>query len=119
MEKFAFKLKRLKADLRTWSKSEVKDLFQEIQDLEDKLIIKERRFKDNTNPKNRSAMSKTQADSNLALSNEEKFWFQKAKSQWISVGVKNTKFYFSQVNQHRRNQWIHSINHEVTLAAIL
>ncbi|XP_019181398.1 PREDICTED: uncharacterized protein LOC109176423 [Ipomoea nil] len=109
MRALAFKLKRLKTDLKHWNKNTFGNIFDRIQSLEMRVSEAERVYEDRPAEDTRTALHALQADLLLALKQEECFWKQKTRARWLREGDANTKFFHSVVKEKHRRQRISAV----------
>ena len=50
-----------------------------------------------------------QEDYNNVLLQEELFWFQKSREQWVRLGDRNTRFFHMQTVMRRKRNKIHGL----------
>ena len=106
MYQFQQKLRKLKAKLRTWNKEEFGDTFQENKILKDKLEEIQREGMDNgytDDLKHKEQVLLVQLSDRERQ--EENYWKQKSRNQWLQEGERNIKlFHHTVVHNHQREK---------------
>lgn len=74
MKCFALNLKRLNEKLKEWNDTHIKNIFQNVKELEDEMLIREYAFENNNSVKIISETQECKAKLNQALMMEEIFW---------------------------------------------
>ncbi|CAN0905945.1 hypothetical protein LINGRAHAP2_LOCUS23943 [Linum grandiflorum] len=100
------KLMSLQSRLRTWSKSNIRNGEKEIKRIKERIkVIQEAVRTDANFEEERKLKCKLEQVSR----SEEKYWSQKAKVNWLSLGDENTKFFHSSTIQRSVRNRITSI----------
>lgn len=102
-----YRLKHIKGKLKEWSKKEFGNIFKAKGDVEKKLkeINHILMIEGYTDERKEMETSLQQEWDNRCLQ-EEIFWRQKSRVQWIKEGERNTKFFHRSTIAHRNNNRI-------------
>ncbi|XP_020675110.2 uncharacterized protein LOC110094257 [Dendrobium catenatum] len=112
MHRLWAKLSRLKQLLRWWNKHVFKNIFENIKEAEEKVLIADNLFLEIPSSENMANLD----NSKLLLFNlqnqEEIFWKQKASNSILLEGDRNTSFLHALVNKNRIKSYIHKLTDE-------
>ncbi|KZV50954.1 hypothetical protein F511_44900 [Dorcoceras hygrometricum] len=109
LDRFAIKLKRLKAHLKWWNRDVFGNIFDNLKRLNEEVNQKEIEFDYEATAARRTALNLAQANLAKALHMEEAYWKQKASIRWTVEGERNTKLFHNVVNKKRNTNRIHRI----------
>ncbi|XP_071906094.1 uncharacterized protein [Coffea arabica] len=112
MYRLAFKLKRLKACLRHWSKQHFGNIFQAVRQNEFEVQQKEILFEAAPTDETRADLHRAKASLLQSLRVEEDYWRQKARLCWLKDGDSNTRYFHASVRKKRSKLAIHRIKDE-------
>eukprot|EP00253_Pinus_taeda_P001536 PITA_01536 len=98
------KLKHIKSHLKVWNKNEFGDIFKAKRETELKLIIT-----DGFTEERQKLTDALQEEWENRCLQEEIFWRQKSRIQWIKEGERNTKFFHKTTIAHRPHNIITKI----------
>ncbi|KAI0519460.1 hypothetical protein KFK09_006908 [Dendrobium nobile] len=109
MNRLWSKLSRLKQMLRWWNKHVFKNLFDNIKEAEEKVLIADNLYLDNTSAENLANLDHCKLSLFNLQNQEEIFWKQKASNAILVEGDRNTSFFHALVNKNRIRSYIHKI----------
>ncbi|KAI0494209.1 hypothetical protein KFK09_024340 [Dendrobium nobile] len=109
MNRLWSKLSRLKQMLRWWNKHVFKNLFDNIKEAEEKVLIADNLYLDNTSAENLANLDHCKLSLFNLQNQEEIFWKQKASNAILVEGDRNTSFFHALVNKNRIKSYIHKI----------
>ncbi|KAG6538374.1 hypothetical protein ZIOFF_003490 [Zingiber officinale] len=101
LQKFQFKLKRLKTHLKWWNVEVFGNIFENVKKAEEDFELAEKAFDRSPTMENKIYMAKCQASLFHILDMEEMFWKQKAAMKWFGESERNTKFFHNLVRKRR------------------
>ncbi|MQM07829.1 hypothetical protein Taro_040675 [Colocasia esculenta] len=103
--KLQSKLKSLKPVLKSWNFVTFGNVHNESKAAEEEMRAAEIAFDSSPSLSNRNRLHLAQAHVKSAQRCEDTFWCQKARTQWLDNGDKNTAFYHAVVqgNRHRNH----------------
>jgi hypothetical protein len=102
------KLKTCKRDLLAWQKSKTQPASRTIQALQERLGDLQGQEGNGEN----GEMKQIRDELQLLLDKENIHWQQRAKTDWLKFGDRNTKIYHACANARRQGNFIHSIYDE-------
>lgn len=102
MYRVAYKIKRCRMALIQWSKHIGNNSAVKIQKIKEDMEVLSNRGQQ----RDWEAWDKLKAQLDIAYKEEEMFWSQKARVQWLAEGDKNTKFFHASVMQRRQSNRI-------------
>ncbi|KAI0492077.1 hypothetical protein KFK09_026342 [Dendrobium nobile] len=103
------KLSRLKQLLRWWNKHIFKNIFENIKEAEDKVLLADNLFLENPSSDNVSNLYNSKLFLFNLQNQEEIFWKQKASNSILLEGDRNTSFFHALVNKNRIKSYIHKL----------
>ncbi|XP_071940747.1 uncharacterized protein [Coffea arabica] len=109
MYRLAFKLKRMKACLRHWSRQHFGNIFQAVRQNEFEVQQKEILFEAAPTDEARAELHRTKGILLHSLRVEEDYWRQKARLRWLKDGDCNTRYFHASVREKRSKLAIHRI----------
>ncbi|XP_019157169.1 PREDICTED: uncharacterized protein LOC109153759 [Ipomoea nil] len=109
MYRFATKLKKTKRVLKNWNWEVFGNIFEKVKLLEERVRVCEEVLQGCVSEGNMLEYKKAQAELQKQVRIEEGFWQQKAHSQWVVDGERNSKYFHGIVRERRRKQFIHKI----------
>nr|XP_027090446.1 uncharacterized protein LOC113711482 [Coffea arabica] len=109
MYRLAFKLKRLKACLRHWSRQHFGNIFQAVRQNEFEVQQKEILFEAAPTDEARAELHRAKGILLRSLRVEEDYWRQKARLRWLKDGDCNTRYFHASVREKRSKLAIHRI----------
>ncbi|KAI0498937.1 hypothetical protein KFK09_019835 [Dendrobium nobile] len=109
MNRLWSKLSRLKQMFRWWNKHVFKNLFDNIKEAEEKVLIADNLYLDNTSAENLANLDHCKLSLFNLQNQEEIFWKQKASNVILVEGDRNTSFFHALVNKNRIKSYIHKI----------
>ncbi|XP_071940756.1 uncharacterized protein [Coffea arabica] len=109
MYRLAFKLKRLKACLRQWSREHFGDIFQVVRQHEVEVQQKEVIYETHQTEETRAELHRAQGRLLHSLRIQEDYWRQKARLRWVSDEDSNTQYFHAFVREKRSKLVIHRI----------
>ncbi|XP_071925054.1 uncharacterized protein [Coffea arabica] len=112
MYRLAFKLKRMQACLRHWSKQHFGNIFQAVRQNEFEVQQKEILFEATPTDEARAELHRAKACLLQSLRVEEDYWHQKARLRWLKDGDSNTRYFHASVREKRSKLAIHRIKDE-------
>lgn len=93
MDILALNLKRLRGRLKWWNKHVFGNIYQNLRNLEDKMIELENCLQEGWDQENLVELNKTKAEYRRAQYQEDNFWKQKSRVKWLQEGDANTAFF--------------------------
>ncbi|PKA62859.1 putative mitochondrial protein [Apostasia shenzhenica] len=87
--------------LKKWSKKEVGDLLAKTKDLDQTIL--------SLQSKEAASLLQLVANYNTTMARAETWWWQRAKTQWLTKGDRNTSFFHRVAIGKKRQNWIHAI----------
>ncbi|KAG6476888.1 hypothetical protein ZIOFF_066136 [Zingiber officinale] len=109
LQKFQFKLKRLKTHLKWWNVEVFGNIFENVKKAEEVFESAEKAFDSSPTLENKIYMAKCQASLFHILDMEEMFWKQKVAVKWFGEGERNTKLFHNLVRKRRMTSRIFRI----------
>eukprot|EP00253_Pinus_taeda_P005056 PITA_05056 len=109
----ASKLKHIKLRLKDWNKNEFGNIFEEKKAIENKLqVLNQTLIKDGFDKVSNDKATKFQQDWENLCKEEEIFWRQKPRVQWLKERERNTIFFHRSTLANRAHNRISSIKDE-------
>ena len=110
MFRVARKLRNVKRMIKVWNKTDFGHIFQEKEDLSDKLTsIQDNIQQEGYTDLNREVELSILSNLHNIISKEEKFYKQRSKINWLKEGDQNTIFFYLSNLKHRENNRISRI----------
>ncbi|XP_019151079.1 PREDICTED: uncharacterized protein LOC109147875 [Ipomoea nil] len=109
MYTFVTKLKRVKEVLKKWNWEVFGNIFEKVRELEGMVREVEEKLQEEPTDERVMEFKLLQARLQKQIRIEDKFWQQKAHSQWVVEGERNSKYFQGLVRERRVKQVIHKI----------
>ncbi|XP_019166530.1 PREDICTED: uncharacterized protein LOC109162265 [Ipomoea nil] len=109
MYTFMTKLKRVKEVLKKWNWETFGNIFKKVEELEGKMRELEEKLQERPTDETLLEYKRVQALLQRQVRMEESYWQQKAHSQWVVEGERNSKYFQGLVRERRSRQIIHKI----------
>lgn len=106
------KLKRLSHCLSNWSRESIGNVFDKVDELENKIADMEAIYEQDGNDTNRIKLHWLYAEKIKWMNMQTSILRQKAKINWEEEGDSNTKYFHSVMRQRRKKAYIHRIKNE-------
>ncbi|XP_020681918.2 uncharacterized protein LOC110099174 [Dendrobium catenatum] len=103
------KLSRLKQLSRWWNKHVFKNIFENIKEAENKVLLADRLFLEDPYSENLSNLDNSKLHLFNLQNQEEIFWKRKASNSILLEGDSNTSFFHALVNKNRIKSYIHKL----------
>lgn len=100
------KIQAVLHQLSNWGKGKFGSIPQKIRQLQDQLMQLKNKIPD---AKVKSQIKEIETNLNDVLLQEEVWWAQRAKTQWLKYGDNNTKFFHFKASQRKKKNYIYSI----------
>ncbi|KAI0522535.1 hypothetical protein KFK09_004915 [Dendrobium nobile] len=103
------KLSRLKQLLRWWNKNVFKNIFVNIKEAEEKVLVMDSLFMENPSSDNLSNLDNAKLHLFNLQNQEEIYWKQKSSASIILEGDRNTSFFHALANKNKIKSHIHRL----------
>lgn len=103
------KLRRVKRELRCWSKEVFDNIFDAVKVAEEAVRLQELVVETDPSEGSLVDLQVKQESLRLALNREAAFWRQKNRIRWLKKGDANSRFFHSAMKQQRLWLFIHCI----------
>ena len=103
------KMRRLKEVLRGWSKSSFGDIFAKVKEAEEEVKLAQEIVDGSYSETGLQHLVVANQTLHETMRQEELFWSQKARCQWLKEGNRNTSFFHCRVRNKRQRSFIHAI----------
>lgn len=101
------RLKHIKCKVKDWNKNEYGDIIKARKSMEQKLQeINQINITEGFNEERHNLTNSLQKEWDEHCFQEETFWRQKSRIQWIKEGERNTKFFHKSTTTHRAHNRI-------------
>lgn len=100
------KIQAVLHQLSNWGKGKFGSIPKKIRQLQDQLMQLKNKIPD---AKVKSQIKEIETNLNDVLLQEEVWWAQRAKTQWLKYGDNNTKFFHFKASQRKKKNYIYSI----------
>lgn len=108
----SLKLKHMRNFYRQWNLNTFKNVFANVQAAEDAFSVAQEAFDYNPSDEHLSTFLHAKDGLDLAHRQEEMFWRQKSRIQWLKEGDRNTKFFHAYATSQRRRSAISGLLRE-------
>ena len=100
---FSFGLTNCASSLSKWGMSVFGQIPRKLKEMQDSLSVL---TKEDTSGQNRAEINRIRKEINILLDDEELWWQQRSRVQWLGEGDRNTKYFHHRASERRRKNTI-------------